>query len=80
MKHQGFIYTLPSKTTNNVSIWNMKQWCLEMFGPRWGVIEEKDISRDGRWQVLYNVEQRGYCWYFRREEDLMLFVLKYGNQ
>lgn len=82
-KHSTLPYTLELDHVNNANIWPMKEWCYENFGPRWGLLREKNSNRDGVWTVLwagFRDGKRGgsYQWHFKHERDLLFFSLRWA--
>lgn len=82
-QHSFLGYTLELEHVNNANIWPIKEWCWETFGPRWGLIQEKNSSRDGVWTVLwagFSDERRGgrYLWHFKHERDMLFFSLRWA--
>ncbi len=77
-------YTVIVEHINNHTIWPPKQWCYGQFGPRWGLVESKNESRSGTWTVLWighdsrGQLSRNYRWHFAREQDAMLFQLRWS--
>lgn len=61
-----------------------EEWCIEKFGSRWSGIS----NRDGVWAVFWKVRKVGvdrvpgerdiWQYFFKREEDAALFVLKWS--
>jgi hypothetical protein len=53
------------------------RWCAAQFGPRWDPVD----CRTGAWTVLWagKSDPDHYDWCFAREQDLMLFLLKYSH-
>lgn len=53
------------------------QWCSAQFGPRWEAIG----GQTGTWCVFWAGpnDPGHYTWRFAHEQDLVLFLLKYGN-
>ena len=62
-----------TEKTNN---WPATQWCIEQFGKRWDVID----NRDGVWCCFWaGREQFGsYRWYFENECDAMWFTMRWA--
>ena len=64
-------------TTNKKDHWEATKWCEDMFGPRWEVIG----NRQGRWCVFWTGRSvpGTYEWSFEREQDFLLFALKWKS-
>jgi hypothetical protein len=80
-RHSSLPYTLDLEHVTNANIWPMKQWCWDTLGPRWGLVQEKNSSRDGVWTVLWTGLENGhrgsYRWHFKNERDMLMFTLRW---
>lgn len=81
-QHSFLPYSLQLEHVNNANIWPMKEWCWATFGPRWGLVREKNSSRDGVWTVLWagfrEGRSNGYIWHFKNERDMLFFKLRWA--
>ncbi len=57
--------------------WQVSNWCIEQFGPRWSVTE----NRSGRWCCFWRGLRENdfsiYEWLFVNEQDTVLFSLRW---
>ena len=58
-----------------VKVEKAKKWCNETFGKQWNVIDHKG----GRWTVFWTGpnEANSYLWRFAKEQDKLMFILKW---
>lgn len=58
--------------------WQIDQWCMYQFGPRWSVTE----NRQGRWCCFWrgprSEDGAHYEWLFVNEADALLFALRWS--
>lgn len=62
-------------TAGKTDHWEATKWCEETFGHRWEAIG----NRQGRWCVFWRgrAAPGSYEWSFEREQDFLLFMLKW---
>jgi hypothetical protein len=62
-----------TEKTNN---WLATQWCIEQFGKRWDVID----NRDGTWCCFWAGREKfgSYKWHFENECDAIWFTLRWA--
>jgi hypothetical protein len=59
-----------------ISQYEVIAWCMEKFGERWNVID----NRNGTWACFWGGVNDPviYDWYFLNEQDALLFTLKWA--
>lgn len=70
-----FPYVVYVPMQNMRNVFDTRDWCHGQFGPQWGLLDNKT----GLWTYVWaGVERmREYEYRFAREEDALLFSLKW---
>ena len=50
--------------------YDAQQWCISSIGPRWSV-----LARTGKWTCFWRGPEKRYQWYFKNENDAIMFAL-----
>ena len=62
--------------TGNENHWQATQWCIEQYGKRWGVVD----NRDGVWCCFWMGREQfdSYIWRFKNDRDAIWFKLRWA--
>lgn len=50
--------------------YDAQKWCISYIGPRWSV-----LARTGEWTCFWRGPEKRYQWYFKNENDAIMFAL-----
>lgn len=67
---------LDYRVLSDVSTTEAVPWCVEQFGKRWNVID----NRQGKWTLFWAGpnQRKKNVWRFADEKDSMLFILRWS--